>query len=386
MHNPAFPTARVPDGTVVALRPLDPAAPWLPAWRALARAALVDNLFFEPDFAHAAAPAFGEGVHLLMAGDRPPEEPGLRLLALWPCRIRPRRWTGLPVLAGWSHGFGIFGAPLIGAEAPEQALRALLDAPQHLGLPPRLAMPYLPLDGPFAEMLERLRAERGLRRVDLWQHARGYLDLANRDAAARAAYLAGTLSVSKGRQLARQRRRLAAVQHETVRRPEALGPALDDYIALEAAGWKGRSGTAVGHRPREVAFLHALVAAYGARGEFRIDRLRRGGTSLAASIALRTGASLWYLKISHDEAEARNSPGAQLVRDVTRSILDDPGITAADSCAPPDLRLIETFWGERRRLAFALIEAGGGDRWFPLCAGLERLRAAAARHAGPGRA
>ena len=354
----------------------------MPAWRALSRAALVDNLFYEPDFVFAAAGAFGDGVHLLTVFDRVPEESGARLLALWPCRVRRRRVLGAPVLAGWSHGFGIFGAPLIAAGEPERALRALLDAPRCLGLPPRLMLPYLPLDGPFADALERIRAERGLRRIDLWRHARGFLDLTGRIGPARAGYLADALSPSKSRQLARLLRRLGAgepVRHETVREPAELAPALDDYIALEAAGWKGRSGTAIAHHPKEMAFLHAVASAYGARGEFRIDHLRRGDKSLAASIALRTGASFWYLKISHDETEARNSPGAQLVHHVTRTILDDIGIAIADSCAPPDLRLITTFWTERRRLGLGFIEAGGGDPWFPVAVGLERLRARVAQ-------
>ena len=97
------------------------------------------------------------------------------------------------------------------------------------------------------------------------------------------------------------------------------------------------------------------------------------------SLAIETGSTLWYLKISYDESEAKNSPGAQLVERVTRSLLADPHITAADSCAPPDFTLIETFWAERRRLAHRLIEVAPGDRLFPLAVRLEGLRAQASR-------
>ncbi|GJE26962.1 GNAT family N-acetyltransferase [Methylobacterium organophilum] len=370
-------TVRRPDGLVVALRRLDEAGPFLPAWRALAENALVDNLFFEPDFALAAAPAFGEGVELLLVADRPPEAPGCRLLALWPCRI-VRRWgLPLPVLMGWSHGFAIFGAPLLDAAAAPAALAALLDAPRPLGLPRRMMMPYLPLDGPLAALVEAHRARHGLRRADHWAHARGWLDLGV-DARGEA-----SLSPRRTRQLDRLRRRLAPACFETVTDRDALGPALDDYIALETAGWKGRAGTALGQHPAEARFLHALVAAYGARGAVRIDRLRRGegkdGKSLAASLAIRTGGTLWYLKISHDEAEARNSPGVQLVREVTRSLRADARLAGADSCAPPGFRMIESAWEGRRPLAHALIEAGGGDPLFPLAARLESLRALVAR-------
>ena len=384
----AFPGVRTawrPDGLVASLRPLDEAAPWIAAWRALSARAFVENVFYEPDYGFSAQAAFGAGIGVLMVGDRPPEEPGLRLLAVWPCRI-VRRWgVPLPVLMGWTHGFSIFGAPLLDRDDPDGALAALLDAPRCLRLPRRLMMPYLPLDGPFAALLAREQAKeqvlRGGRREAFWAHDRGFLDLAACDEPARETYLAGHLSRSKASQLDRFARRLARegpVAFETIREPAALAEALDDYIALEDSGWKGRAGTAVARRPPEAEFLRRLVARYGARGQVRIDRLRREGTTLAASIGLRTDATLWYFKVSYCEDEARNSPGAQLVRRVTQDLLADPSLAAADSCAPPGFSMIDSFWAERRSLAHTLVEAGGGDPLFPLAVRLERARAWAA--------
>lgn len=372
----------MPDGLVVALRPLAAASPFVAAWRTLGRRALIENLFYEADFALAASGAFGAGIGFLLVCDRPPEEPGLRLLALWPCR-RVHRW-GLPLAAlmGWTHGFSVFGPPLVDRDDPARGLRALLRAPRRLGLPPRLLMPYLPLDGVFARLLDDALAGEGCRRADFWPHERGLLDLAGQDAEARKAYLAARLSDGKARQLARLSRRLEAagpLEHRITREPARLADALDDYIALEAAGWKGRAGTAVGRNPAEAAFLHRLVEAYGASGRVRIDSLRRTDRSLASSLGIETESTFWYLKIAHDEAEARNSPGFQLVHRVTRSLLADAGIATADSCAPPNFPLAETFWGERRRLAHGLVEAAGGDRWFSLAERLEGMRAQASR-------
>lgn len=370
-------TARNADGLTVALRPLDPHSTWIDAWRALGRRALVDNLFFEADFLLAAGATIERGIALLLVCDRPPEEPGARVLALWPCRMA-RRW-GVPiaVLMGSTHGFSIFGAPLIDRSEPRRALAALLDAPGLLDLPRRMLLPYLPLDGPLAALLVSVVAERHGRRADFWVHARGALDFTGMTVGERTGYLAANLSVSKARQLNRLFRRLETggpVSFQTIRDPVRLGAALDDFLALETAGWKGRAGTSVAYRPNEAAFLQRLVGAYGARGEARIDRLQRNDRTLAVSIAFETGGTLWYLKIAHDEAEARNSPGAQLTQRVTRSILEDLRIATADSCAPPDFPMITTFWGERRRLGHALIDTGG-DRLFPLAVRLETLRA-----------
>ena len=370
-------TARTSDGLTVVLRPLATDTLDIDAWRSLSRRALVENFFFEPDFLLAAGATLESGISLLLVCDRPPEEPAARLLALWPCRVAYRWGLPIPVLMGWMHDYAVFGAPLIDRSDAERALSALLDAPRRLGLPPRVMMTHVPLDGPLDALLKSTLAKRGGDRADFWAHERGALALAGLSHAERSGYLAASLSASKARQLHRLFRRLEAegpVIHEIVRDPADLADALDDYLALEAAGWKGGIGTAAGNRPHEVAFLKKLIRDCGARGNVRIDRLRRNERSLAVSIAFETDSTLWYLKIAHDETESRNSPGAQLAYRVTRSVLADHGITSADSCAPPDFPMITTFWADRRPLAHALIDTGG-DRLFPLAVRLETLRA-----------
>lgn len=369
-------TLRRPDGLVVALRPLDPAAPWIAAWRDLSRRVLVDNLFYEADYALAAAGAFGSGVQVLLVGDRAPEEPGLRLVALWPCRRSRTRWgLPIPVTIGWMHPFGVFGAPLLDARAAPCALDALLDAACAL-LSVHVMLTHVPTDGPFAALLDAVRPE--ARRAVFWPHARAYLDLSGLDFSQRSQYLEH-LSGRRRRKLRQSAERLAEggpLAFETIRDPESLGRALSDYVALESAGWKGRAGTAIA--PAESVFLAGAVAALGESGRVRIDRLARNGTTLASSITFTTRDKVWCLKLSFDEDEARHSPGAQLLHRLTQSLLADSGVAAADSCAPPDFRLAETFWAERRALAHVLI-APPGTRLFPLAARLERLRAQASR-------
>ncbi|MCJ2081083.1 GNAT family N-acetyltransferase [Methylobacterium sp. J-090] len=374
-HGPAV---RLADGRVAALRPLDPAAPWLPAWRALSRRPFVENLFYDPDFALAALDAFGDGVEVLLVGDRPPEEPGLRLVAVWPCRRRRGRW-GLPLrlTMGWMHGFGVFGVPLLDPDAPDRALDGLLRGAGRLA-GPRLMLTYVPMEGPFADLLARSCRSHGLARAEFWAHARAVLDLSDRTGPERAAYL-DHLSSRRRRRLRQSAERLAPLDFETIRDPAVLRAALDDYIALEGIGWKGRAGTAIGDTPGEIALLHASVAAFGARGRVRIDRLRRDGTTLASAVTFVTGKRAWCVKISFLEAEARDSPGAQLVHQMTRSLIADTALSGADSCAPPDFRLAETFWAERMPLAHVLVAAPGGDRLFGLARRLEGLRARVSR-------
>ncbi|MET3409278.1 GNAT family N-acetyltransferase [Methylobacterium sp. 1030] len=387
-------TAALPGGLVAAVRPLDGAAPWVPAWRALGRASLVRNPFYEAGYALAARDAFGAGVRLLLVADRPPEAPGARLLAAWPFRPSRRRWgVPLPLLVGWTHGYAPFGAPLLDGAAPEAALAGLLAAPGALGLPPRLLLPNAPTDGPLPELLTAC----GGRRAAYWPHDRGLLDLTGRGPEARASYL-GHLSGQRRRKLRRARARLEAagpVTFEILAAPESLGPALDAHVALEAAGWKGQAGTSLAQRPAEIAFLRAaladlsadlsadlgadLGAHLGAADGVRIARLRRGDRLLASLILPVTGREAWVLKIANDETRPETAPGVQLVHRLTEAVAGgDWPIDRIDSCAPPDFALGTTFWTARRPIAHLLVEAGR-DPLFPVARTLERARERVAR-------
>ncbi|MFB0487742.1 CelD/BcsL family acetyltransferase involved in cellulose biosynthesis [Methylobacterium sp. OAE515] len=371
-------TATLASGLVAALRPLDPAMPWIPAWRALGAAAWVRNPFYEAGYALAAGGAFGAGVRLLLVADRPPEQPGARLLAAWPFRVSWRRWgVPLPLLMGWTHGYCPFGAPLLDGADPAAALAALLAAPRALGLPLRLYWPNAPADGPLMDLLAACTP----RRAAYWPHARGLLDLAAHAPEARTTYL-DHLSGPRRRKLRRARALLEAggpVLFEILAAPADLEAALDSYVGLEAAGWKGRAGTGLGQRPEEVAFLRAALADLGAAGAVRVVRLRRGERTLAAAIVPVTGAEAWVLKIAHDEAQPEVAPGIQLVHRLTEAVLSGVGgIDRIDSCAPPDFALGSTFWTERRPIAHLLIEAGR-DPLFPVARRLERAREGVAR-------
>ena len=65
--------------------------------------------------------------------------------------------------------------------------------------------------------------------------------------------------------------------------------ALTDFMALEAAGWKGRAGGAARAHAATEAFMREAVTALAAKGDARIDRLIHDGHPVAASITLRSG-------------------------------------------------------------------------------------------------
>jgi CelD/BcsL family acetyltransferase involved in cellulose biosynthesis len=341
-------------------------------WKELASRALVQNIFYEPEFALPASIPFGEGVELLVVTTE--VSPLSRMVGLWPVRRSRRRW-GLPVsvLVGWTHPYAPSGVPLLDREQAANALGVLLRAGELFrDLPRRAFLSNIPDEGPFAELLSSLASTQNLRSQAFNQHTRAKLDAQPNDK-----YFDKTLSSrtqSKLRQELRRIHREGQVSFETIVEPQAVNEAIEDYIALEGRGWKGRTGTAISCSPQESEFLRRTAQALSGDGRIRIHRLRLNGSTLASSVTFLSPSMAWYAKISYDESQAKNSPGSHLVMHATEEFLRDPALDWADSCAPPDHPLMRKFWGESLLIANRLVDGTGRDRLFKLSLQLEHMR------------
>jgi CelD/BcsL family acetyltransferase involved in cellulose biosynthesis len=121
--------------------------------------------------------------------------------------------------------------------------------------------------------------------------------------------------------LRRRRRRLQQHGVVTVERygsGDRLDEKLQEGLALEAGGWKGRAGTAVVQDPETHAFYRALAAHAADRGELALWFLRVDGRAVAFDFALERGDRLLLLKTAYDERFADCSPGQLLLEDELR--------------------------------------------------------------------
>jgi len=340
---------------------------------------LEPNVFYEPPFVSAAAPAFGKdvGAHLVWS------RAGPRLLGFFPARVERRRYgIPLPVLVGWTHPYAPLGSPLVDREAADAVLQAWLD---HLAEEPQfpklVLLPYLPAEGELSAAFDGALARRGGKSALFGRHARALLAPGE----ARDTYLVRALDGKKRKELRRQRKRmheLGTVTSVTASTAAALGPALDDFLALEASGWKGRARTAANCDDRIASFMQEALTALAREGKAQVMQLRRDAEPIAALIILRSGDTAWCWKIAYDEAYGRFSPGVQLVLDATDMLLRDHAIARADSCATPDHPMIDHVWRERLMVADRLLCLDAqGSRAFALARALEEVRRAAIRGA-----
>ena len=100
--------------------------------------------------------------------------------------------------------------------------------------------------------------------------------------------------------------------------PHELPPLLAESLRVEAAGWKGRTGSALLSDPNRRQFYEKYAAIASAKRILRICFMRIGGAMAATQIAVESGGRFWLLKVGYDEAFARCSPGHLLMVETLR--------------------------------------------------------------------
>jgi CelD/BcsL family acetyltransferase involved in cellulose biosynthesis len=112
--------------------------------------------------------------------------------------------------------------------------------------------------------------------------------------------------------LPRYRRKMAReydARFEILAEPDDLESVLRDGLRLEAAGWKGRAGTAIISDPRTHRFYRGVAHAFRARGELRVSCIRLGGKLVAFDLCVLRHGRLWLLKTAYDEHHRHLAPG-----------------------------------------------------------------------------
>ena len=366
MHAPLAPLQ-------VEWRPLGALRDIEPEWRQLAARALSPNVFYEPAFALAAEPVFGDDVVVgLVWSQLQPRH----LLGLFPMHPMKRRYgIPLPLIVGWAHPFAPLATPLVDRDLAEPVIAAWLTSlrDDH-AFPSTLLLPYVPEDGAFARAFDRALARHGMAERRFGAHRRALLAPPDD----RARYIEQVVSGRKRKELRRQSRRMdetGAVSVGSARDPAAVAAALQDFLTLEAQGWKGRKGTAARDDTAIRTFMQSAVAGLAAEGKVSVHHIRSGDTPAAIGIVLRSGSGAWFWKIAYDETRARFSPGVLLTLELTDALVTDPAVDYTDSCATPDHAMIDHLWRERLALSDRFVLTRPEERpKFVLICKLERLR------------
>jgi len=193
--------------------------------------------------------------------------------------------------------------------ADDAAAGALADALTALDTP-HITLDFVPDASPTHRVLGGALAAAGWR-IHTRERARSpYVDLS----VGWEAYRDG-LSGKKLRELRRRMRRLegeGAVEFTVHDGIEGLDPLLDEGLAVEAAGWKGETGTAIAADPAVELFYREVAAWAAGEGMLRLQFLRLDGRAIAFDLALVSGGREWLLKTGFDPELRRHAPGQHL--------------------------------------------------------------------------
>jgi CelD/BcsL family acetyltransferase involved in cellulose biosynthesis len=170
----------------------------------------------------------------------------------------------------------------------------------------------LPRDGPTSALLEPLaRADRHL--TGRWESLRTpYLPLGGEPVEART-------SAKFRANLRRRARRLAELGAVAIRREDGKGDldgALAEFLALEAAGWKGERGTAIAADPARARFYTQVAHDAAARGALALRALTLDGRAVAVHLGLLHRGVFSLPKTAYLESLGQVSPGQLLHAEV----------------------------------------------------------------------
>ncbi|WP_309085568.1 GNAT family N-acetyltransferase [Chelativorans sp.] len=315
----------------------------------LAARAIEPNVFFNPRFLAPAMPRLEDReVRLAVIRDGTEEKNRLRLLVPFSIE-KPPLPLGATVMRAWAHPFGPLGTPLVDGDDPIGVIEdffAMLARP-HLHLPKVFVFPETRMDGPFAAALRAVAETRNLPLITASEAERPFLE-SDLDGEA---YLKQSLRPHHYREFRRLKRRLAdlgRLEHRIARQPDEIRHGIETFLTLEASGWKGRERTAMAVDRYRAAFAREAVHLLAERDLCRIHTLVLNNHALACLIVFVESGIAYTWKTAYDENYAAFSPGTLLMIEVTKTHLEDPNISATDSCAVPDHPVMSRLWSERR--------------------------------------
>lgn len=320
-------------------------------WQSLASRAIDPNPFLEPEFVVPLA-------RCIAPLDRP-----VTVVAVentdsgdWHCagvfqELEPWRTDPERRLAPVTSPFTYADHPLVDDWHGTSALRLLM---QTLGNGPcrqRLELSRVRWDSPAVVSLLDSARETGAEVFleQSWERAEFRLQELDGDGDPFMRY-----SASRRKSLRRARRWLeqrGAVEFRIVRPEDARHPAVERFLRLEHSGWKGAFGTSLLRSPATARFFRSIANGFATRGDLWIGELCVGESVVASSFNLRSGDTLFALKIGWDPTAAQGSPGAWSEIELATNVLRiAPDLQRLDSCSSPGSYL-EALWPHRSRMA-----------------------------------
>src|SRR5258706_8918943 len=305
--------------SVVVVRDLQTLSDFVPACEDLAAAAREPNVFYEHWMLLPALEAFGGGKDIstvlgLIHDAHNPDAPA-KLGGLFPLEQIPRyKKLMVSVLSLWQHAHCYVCTPLVRADAARECMvelfRWLRSGGANASL---LELRCISGDGRFHKLLVDLSNELGLRSCITDIFTRGlWRERSDKNTLTESA-VPGDLR----RRLRRKEKRLSErgwVEHLAMRPEDDIGRWIDEFLRVEASGWKGQRGSALASSEGDRRYFTEIATSAFRRGRLLMLGLNFNGCPIARRCAFVAGEGSFAFKTAYDEEFADFSPGAMLER------------------------------------------------------------------------
>jgi hypothetical protein len=285
-------------------------------------------------------------LHVLLAWDTGATAP--RLVGLWAFQEASLTPFGPAYLLAPPSDYSFLSTPVVDPAFMHAVTAAFLAAiVADRSLPKLIRVKYLDGQSEASVAVLAALAERGARHRVLSEKSRPFVSREG-----------GVKTSGATRKKMRQdwNRLSAAGAVDIVNDPAAIEEATEVFLAMEAAGWKGRQGTALLSKPADATFARRFLKNLAAERKASVALLRLDGRPIAAQVLLYAGDMAYTWKMAFDEAYAKYSPGALLVDRLTEQLFD-AGIAAIESCSPEG-GFMERVWQGRRPTIDLLADVG----------------------------
>lgn len=278
---------------------------------------------------------------------------GERLIGLFPFQFRR---LPFPTAVGAANMYQMSGQPLIHRDHAGVAVDAWLDAATKGAIPRRWSFPHLDLDSRFAHLCHNRRDGSAIEIMPMGTYSRAGL---RRMPGGFAAHMANVVSRGRVRDIQRTLRRLGElgdVQFERATDTDLVAQRVDDFLAMEHAGWKGEEGTSFCSDPMHTQFARR---AFGESGTTSVDSLLLDGRPIAISINAHAGGTIFTPKCAYDETYRRFSPGLALEYLVIEAFYASDDAFEMDAATTVDGHLMERLWNVEKSMGRALVGPSG---------------------------
>ena len=322
----------------------------------LSHRAMEPNIFFSARLLAPAMPRIDDRqVRLALIRDEGESHSRLRLLMPFTVE-KPGFAMGAPIIRVWSNPFGPLGTPLVDAEDAAETIDNLLEAltAREAKLPSVLVLPDVRLGGRFAQLARAVAIGRDLPVAVTDSFRRPMLESLQDGET----YMKASVSPHHYREMQRQWRKLGKLgrlEYAVARQPEEVRQRMEEFLALESTGWKGRKRSALINDRYRAAFAREAITNLAEVDAVRIHTINLDGRAIASIVIFLMAGEAYTWKTAYDESLSRYSPGKLLIMKLTDWHLDDANILRTDSCAVPDHPIMSRLWEEREEMGTLVI-------------------------------